>query len=131
MEVYQLLRRGEVRNNVSTISFPCPVRKRSHLNRSTAWKLPLACRSSGNRDYRKINYISPSAQDQLNNCGPSRQARTSPLSVEIVRLLYALRLAVNNLSRVISNVECAESLVNLACLVSPHLYPPPTARYKL
>jgi acylpyruvate hydrolase len=34
--------------------FPRPVRKRSPLNRSTAWELPLACRSSGNRDYRKI-----------------------------------------------------------------------------
>jgi hypothetical protein len=34
--------------------FPRPVRKRSPLNRSTAWTLPLACRSSGNRDYRNI-----------------------------------------------------------------------------
>jgi hypothetical protein len=37
----------------SSIGFPRPARKRSPLNRSTAWKLPLACRSSGNRDYRK------------------------------------------------------------------------------
>jgi hypothetical protein len=39
------------------IGFPRPARKRSPLNRSTAWKLPLACRSSGNPDYRKIGVI--------------------------------------------------------------------------
>jgi hypothetical protein len=41
------------------IGFSRPVRKRSPLNRSTAWKLPLACQYSGNRDYRKIATTTP------------------------------------------------------------------------